>query len=279
MRIVDIALLAIAGLVAGQSDDATLPACDASVRVTYTTKYKPFFEACSNVTGGIDTMLSSPLYCKTPACISAMEVAHSVLSTCTPAAGSNVYFTPGKHCAPECVNKATQIRTIRSQCLSTKPGELGLCYQCKNYAIEVKAFRAICEVMDTVEALRNDANITAASAVCFTPPPTTLPPSSDSNSTTYVIIGCVVGILLVAAVLFVCLRKKTPKGDVYTSAGNTTNGSGNLHSMRLRSGETTNQTGNTRVANDIRFDAELSQFRIPQQEIQNISLLNKAGYQ
>ena len=75
-----------------------------------------------------------------------------------------------------------------------------------------------------------------------------------------------------------CLRKKTPKGDVYTSAGNTTNGSGNLHSMRLRSGETTNQTGNTRVANDIRFDAELSQFRIPQQEIQNISLLVKGGY-
>ncbi|KDO25295.1 TKL protein kinase [Saprolegnia parasitica CBS 223.65] len=277
MRIVDTALLAIAGLVAGQSDDATLPVCDASVNVTHATKFMPHFYQCSNVTGGVDNMLASPLYCKTPACTTSMDIAHSVLSTCTPVAG--LYFTPGRLCSPECVNKTTQIRQIRQQCLSTSAAALGLCFQCKNYVIEMKAYRAICEVLDSVEALRNDPLIKAAAAVCFTPAPTTLPPStSDSNSTTYVVIGCVVGVVLVAAVLFACLRKKTPKGDVYTSAGNTTNGSGNLHSMRLRSGETTNQTGNTRVANDIRFDAELSQFRIPQQEIQNISLLVKGGY-
>ena len=127
---------AIAGLVAGQSDEATLPVCDASVNVTFTTKFKPLFDQCSNVTGGIKKMLASPLYCKTPACISSMEIAHSVLSTCTPVA--DMYFTPGRHCTPECVNKSTQVRLMRSQCVLTQPGALGLCYQCKNYVLEMR---------------------------------------------------------------------------------------------------------------------------------------------
>ncbi|OQR88916.1 protein kinase, partial [Achlya hypogyna] len=170
-------------------------------------------------------------------------------------------------------------QSLRSKCVNdVSPTQKGYCYACKNYAINIPTFWSACQVQSSIAALRNDKEVLGQTAMCY-PPVTTAAPPSDSNSTLYIVIGCVLGVVVIGAGLWFVCRSKAPKGDVYTSGHNTTNGSGNFNSMRNRSGEFTgNQTGNTRVANDIRFDAELSQYRIPQQDIQNISLLVKGGY-
>jgi len=120
------------------------------------------------------------------------------------------------------------------------------------------------------------------------------------NSTTYIIIGCAAGLLVLGGLVWYCLSAKNKKWEeTYQSANsqgysrriggsknNThgSNGSGHGNTGRGNTGgghsgmSNVHTTNGNRMANDIRFDAELSQFRIPQNEIQNVSLLVKVGY-
>ncbi|KAF0690707.1 Aste57867_17917 [Aphanomyces stellatus] len=98
---------------------------------------------------------------------------------------------------------------------------------------------------------------------------------SGNNSTIPVIIGitCAVLIILGAVIYKLKLKNDIAKRN-FDYIQNDTQGGGDMTDGGYK------YTGPNvdRIANDIRFDEELAQFRIPQNEIQNVSLLVKGGY-
>ncbi|EQC29802.1 TKL protein kinase [Saprolegnia diclina VS20] len=281
-----------AGHAAGQTDVA-LPACTSADNATLLEPYKALVAPCLaavNQTSNPANIISNPeLFCASTSCQSLSTAAGAILSKCTPPTS----VVPGKFCDPACVESITAWRLLRKQCVGITSATYGLCYTCKKYLASVSSVVGTCQIQDSAAAIRQDVDVLGMVKICDAQTnPTTAPvaASSDSNNTTYIVIGCIAGVVLLGAVVFACLRTKKPRGDVYSSNGQSYRANGSNRHL-INSGNNSSNGGgtsgnpsssahhmNTRVANDIRFDAELSQFRIPQQEIQNISLLVKGGY-
>ncbi|RHY27840.1 hypothetical protein DYB32_009643 [Aphanomyces invadans] len=106
--------------------------------------------------------------------------------------------------------------------------------------------------------------------------------ASTSSSTTYIGIGAgvVVLILIVVGVVVYRRRQAVNKGGSVTTGSHagyySNNGTPNLRTVG--SGNMGGHTAQGTVADDIRFDPDLARFRIPQEQIQNVTLLVKGGY-
>ncbi|KAG9408710.1 hypothetical protein AC1031_020555 [Aphanomyces cochlioides] len=101
--------------------------------------------------------------------------------------------------------------------------------------------------------------------------------SSGSSSTVFVIVGIAAAILIILGAVIYKLKLKNDIAKRNFDYINETQGNGELTlGGGIGGGDKFNDVG--RIANDIRFDEELAQFRIPQNEIQNVSLLVKGGY-
>ncbi|ETV92935.1 TKL protein kinase [Aphanomyces invadans] len=98
---------------------------------------------------------------------------------------------------------------------------------------------------------------------------------TGGNSTLFVVIGIAVAVLIIlGAVIYKLKLKNDIAKRNFDYINNDT-----LQAQDFGNNDnkyTGPEVG--RIANDIRFDEELAQFRIPQNEIQNVSLLVKGGY-
>ncbi|OQS07113.1 hypothetical protein THRCLA_00871 [Thraustotheca clavata] len=277
-------LIVLLSLVAAQ-ESTPPPACSAAQNTSLVAPYEALLLPCLtalNLTATPEKIIQNPTsFCAKTECQALATSASAVLSQCTP----SFTLVPGKLCDASCLSAIPPWKDLRVQCLTVTQASLGLCYTCKKYLSGVTSIIATCQIQDSAAAIRADKDVLSIVRLCDAATTTTAPPSSgSSNNTTYIVIGCIAGVVVLGGIAFACLRSKKPKGDVYSSGVNSYNASHRqLNSSRENSGQgpsTLNSMQNmtTRVQNDIRFDVELSQFRIPQQEIQNISLLVKGGY-
>ncbi|OQR86448.1 protein kinase [Achlya hypogyna] len=271
-------VFATLGLAAGQDTAACTASQNESLVVPYQALEAPCLAAL-NLTSNPTAIIADPAgFCKQSACVALASSANALLNTCLPTPSA----VPGKLCSSGCQSSIPRWKDLRAQCITVTASTLGYCYTCKKYLASVSDVIAACQIQDSASAIRNDETVLNMVKFCDASmgASTAAPSSSDgSSNTTYVVIGCIAGVVVLGAVIFYCCRQKKPRGDVYSSGQSYQNGGSNRHLNSDNSG-TLNSAHhmNTRVANDIRFDTELSQFRIPQQEIQNISLLVKGGY-
>ncbi|RHY99897.1 hypothetical protein DYB26_010233 [Aphanomyces astaci] len=274
--------IAVLAAMASAQTGALLPRCDVDVSAAFNSSMNNQSVVCmkdQNIKAGL--LLDVSLFCATPSCIKMMNATQAQAATCRPNA---TILLPTKYCEEVCRQKLTAMQLFSKNCKEVETSNLTTyCTFCNKFTQEADSFIDACGLWDSASALRD--TITTPRAICDRVNTAVPPPAPESSSTTYIIIGAIGGVVLLGAAAYVCLKKKKSKYEAdYRSAGGGSHMvSGGSNGRRSPGGDSTgtartNQLAQVTMQNDIRFDTELAQFRIPQQEIQNISLLVKGGY-
>ncbi|KDO25292.1 hypothetical protein SPRG_09122 [Saprolegnia parasitica CBS 223.65] len=194
-------------------------------------------------------------YCSTPACSQITNLAASIVPSC-PVTSTGLLLPT--ICEATCKTLvATFVKAVgECQTLPLKLMSADNCRGCRK--LNSTSFQSdmvsSCGQSPTGMAffIERDSKVSQGMLICTQAPlPTDTVADSGNGSTMYVIIG------IACAVLFILAATEAGGMTALDNFGN---------------------PDGFRVANDIRFDEELSQFRIPQNEIQNVSLLVKGGY-
>ncbi|RHY63738.1 hypothetical protein DYB34_012260 [Aphanomyces astaci] len=233
-------------------------------------------EAALRVRPGPPVGLTSQLeFCKVPECKAAIDASlqwkaqAAAVSTCKPL---GVQVWPGLWCA------------------SAVAQQESYCHACEAMFPLHKSMNEMCafnSATPTSYISANLNNFAAAMTFCrttfknivFNYPTDPNVILASTSTTTYIGIGAGVLVLVLIVVGVVIYRrrqqagKSTPatsgSGGYYSNNGTPTHGSGTYKGTTTHGGS---------VANDIRFDPDLARFRIPQEHIQNVTLLVKGGY-
>ncbi|ETV97651.1 TKL protein kinase [Aphanomyces invadans] len=282
MQFQAVVVAATAAAAAMAQTGAILPKCEPNVSTAFDLKMKNQTLVCTkdqNTTGSLVSMLSDVnLFCATPTCLKMLNETQAMAAVCRP---NSTTLLPTKFCDSECRQKVTTMQLYSKNCfeVATK-NTITYCTFCNKFSQEADLFVETCGLWDSATALRD--TITEPRTICAkinTPVPTDAP---SSSSTSYIIISAIGGVIVLGAIAYFFLKKKNTKYESdYRSAGGSHINSGGSRGGSSRGSPHstgTNQLTQVTMQNDIRFDTELAQFRIPQQEIQNISLLVKGGY-
>ncbi|RQM18965.1 hypothetical protein B5M09_008441 [Aphanomyces astaci] len=233
-------------------------------------------EAALRVRPGPPIGLTSQLeFCRVPECKAAIDTSlqwkaqAAAVSTCKPL---GVQVWPGLWCA------------------SAVAQQESYCHACEAMFPLHKSMNEMCafnSATPTSYISANLNNFAAAMTFCrttfknivFNYPTDPNVILASTSTTTYIGIGAGVLVLVLIVVGVVIYRrrqqagKSTPatsgSGGYYSNNGTPTHGSGTYKGTTTHGGS---------VANDIRFDPDLARFRIPQEHIQNVTLLVKGGY-
>ncbi|CAK4676485.1 hypothetical protein LEN26_010935 [Aphanomyces euteiches] len=262
---------AVFGVVRGAIMDK-LAMCPADVSDKYNAKLEPQAKLCRaalNVTP--DVLLSDPKFCTKDECTQLVKDA--VSWTCQPNTSNLI---PTNYCNQTCQELVPKMQDKKVTCNKVDNGSFVYCPICTEFSNAVEGFIATCGIWDSAETLI--ISISSSTKKCNdyygTPVPTTT--KAASSSTTYIVVGVVGGVVVIGVIAFYCLRKKRSSKDGDYRSASQLNSMGSRRPGTNSGGSSTN--AQMTLQNDIRFDPTLSQFRIPQQDIQNISLLVKGGY-
>ncbi|KAF0691739.1 hypothetical protein As57867_017033, partial [Aphanomyces stellatus] len=269
------ALLLAAASLTAQSQNADLSKCPATVSAEFATQYTALMAVCRTDVGAADDA-SAPAnanFCTTASCQSVLAYAKTI--TCKPNGTEPV---PTKLCDSSCKASIAEMANYRTGCAKATADSTGLCNLCTKYRQNVDTFALACGLWDSGTTLRGQKDVNPAVCGQATVAPTPAPTEASSN-TTWIIVGAIGGVIVLGALAFFCLKKKTGTGKQHDyRSGNSINSGGSRSDGYNSNGTRSNPLAAVTMQNDIRFDTELAQFRIPQQEIQNISLLVKGGY-
>ncbi|CAK4689654.1 hypothetical protein LEN26_019691 [Aphanomyces euteiches] len=200
---------------------------------------------------------------------------------------------PGTYCTDACVIAVANYSTKRSECYIAQNASIEkYCHSCEDVFSSHLTLNMVCSVNSAsntsyITTDRNDFQTMLSFCtnkfpnVQFTfPADPNVVETPASKTGTYIGIGAgvVVVILLVVGVIMYRRRQANHKNMLSTTAGGSGRYYSNNRTPNSRNG--TNGPMNTLggVVDDIRFDPELARFRIPQEQIQNVTLLVKGGY-
>ncbi|KAF0685919.1 Aste57867_22236 [Aphanomyces stellatus] len=294
MRAISILAFAAASVL-GQVD--TDPAC-----IAFNSTYQSAVAACDVArTGkkdddGLPVDITSQLaYCAIPECkaaIAASATRKALVATNKACMRMEVTALPSLYCTDSCVTqKKAYENNDKKRCgEANSTNLLSYCQSCVTMFDAHLKFNQNCGVnsaTDNAYITHDLSDFASQITYCkttfpkgglvFPDDPNVLPPE-PSKTSTYIGIaaGAVVLILIVVGVLMY-RRRQQQRGKPATG----TNTSGNRYysnrTPHSGQGNTTHGTHGS-VADDIRFDPDLARFRIPQEHIQNVTLLVKGGY-
>ncbi|KDO16157.1 hypothetical protein SPRG_18305, partial [Saprolegnia parasitica CBS 223.65] len=215
-------------------------------------------------------------YCSTPACSQITNLAASIVPSC-PVTSTGLLLPT--ICEATCKTLvATFVKAVgECQTLPLKLMSADNCRGCRK--LNSTSFQSdmvsSCGQSPTGMAffIERDSKVSQGMLICTQAPlPTDTVADSGNGSTMYVIIGIACAVLFILAAVIYKLKAKNDAAKHKFDYINETEAGG------MTALDNFGNPDGFRVANDIRFDEELSQFRIPQNEIQNVSLLVKGGY-
>ncbi|KAG9404120.1 hypothetical protein AC1031_005659 [Aphanomyces cochlioides] len=250
----------------------TLAKCPADVSNKYTTKLEAQIKLCqAAMNAPPDVLLTDTKFCTKDECTQLVKDA--VSWTCQPNTSDLI---PTNYCNQTCQELVPKMQDKKLTCDKVNNGSIVYCPICTEFSNAAEGFIATCGVWDSAESLI--ISISSSTKKCNdyygTPVPTTA--KAVSSSTTYIVVGVVGGVVVLSVIGFYCLRKKRSSKDGDYRSDSQFNSMCSRRPGTNSGGSSTN--AQMTMQNDIRFDPALSQFRIPQQDIQNISLLVKGGY-
>ncbi|KAF0691738.1 hypothetical protein As57867_017032, partial [Aphanomyces stellatus] len=246
---------------------SALPRCNASLSRAFASTYTRLLGVCQ-LDLGVDgaSVIQNPNFCTTPSCIGLASMVNNTATTCRP--NTTTDLVPVQVCAPACSPVVLAMTSHLDSCKANNPTS---CAECAAYRQTVDTFVSTCGAWDSATTLRNQSVVNPAYCQGQTVQPPTPASSHASKHTTEIVLGVLGGVVVLGALVILCLKRtsKTRQGEAYLGG--------------IGSPDQTNDAQQTSMdtitlKNDIRFDAKFDQFRIPQQEIQNISLLVKGGY-
>ncbi|KAF0688691.1 hypothetical protein As57867_019655, partial [Aphanomyces stellatus] len=282
-------VLITACVVAAAAQDDLLPKCSATVSQSFATNYSAQILLCANDLGNVSTsaVLTAPAFCSTSSCKALTTLSQSISNVCRPASDNLV---PTQYCTAACKSTLTDMTSWRTNCNQSSASAVGYCVLCIKYRQNADNFVSTCGLWDSATAVRNDPSVNPTACANFGQGAVApIPTASSGASTTWIIVGSIAGTIVFGGLAFIYLSRKTKKAGHSSSYRSPASGSSNSHHQSQhprasRSGGSglnsmrSNRFADMTMQNDIRFDAQLAQFRIPQQEIQNVSLLVKGGY-
>ncbi|CAK4196006.1 unnamed protein product [Aphanomyces euteiches] len=276
MRLLQKLVVAAVISVVGGTKMDSFTKCSTEVSNNYTIKQTSQIAACQKALNVTDGLLTVAGFCKQDDCLQLVQ--DSASWTCRP---NTSQFIPTNFCNATCQALVPKMQSNKDQCsLVDTKGLYLYCPLCQQFNQDADNFVETCGFWDS--ALTIIATLSNSTDKCNakngTPVPSTT--KAASSSTTYIIVGVVGGVVVLGVIAFFCLRKKRGgKGGGDYRSGSQMNSMRSRRSGTDSGGPSTgNQFAQVTMQNDIRFDPDLAQFRIPQQDIQNISLLVKGGY-
>ncbi|KAG9404116.1 hypothetical protein AC1031_005655 [Aphanomyces cochlioides] len=206
--------------------------------------------------------------------------------TCTP---NTTDLIPTNFCNQTCQELLAQMQVNKDKCTMVQQmNSYSYCPLCTQFSNDADRFVNTCGIWESassiVATLSNSTEkcnaMTANPVVAKTPNSVVAMTKPDSSSTANIVAGVIGGIVIFGVTAFFLLRKK------HRGNGRSDSRSDPLLLFQQLSDTdssapsvtTSTQYAQFTMQNDIRFDRALAKFRIPQEEIQNISLLARGGY-
>ncbi|OQS07120.1 kinase [Thraustotheca clavata] len=217
------------------------------------------------------------VYCTSTACSNLTAIAKSIVPNC-PVNNTAMLFP--NICTTSCNDQLNIFASAYQDC-TTLPLTLATAANCKacrklnSTAFQADMVSKCGQVTGGMASFYSSTpKIMTSFGICANAPVTDASAAdsdSGNGSTIYVIIGIAVAVLAILGAVIYKLKLKNDIAKHKFDYINETDGG-------MQMDPNFSNPDVIRIANDIRFDEELAQFRIPQQEIQNISLLVKGGY-
>ncbi|RHY44082.1 hypothetical protein DYB38_007067 [Aphanomyces astaci] len=280
--------LALAAVTAAQTPTTTSAPITAACNETLVNLNKAVAAA-----KGLNCKINNPAaFCTTDVCSNIHRMGKiAVESGCGKQSLSDVKYTFPKMCDADdkCSKLVAQMTTNLQNCIEDprKVGTSASCQPCRtlNDTTFRTSLTSICGYEQAAfDFVLTDEGLVNSFAQCESlktdkvAKDNAAAADTGSNSTVFVIIGIACAILIILGAVIYKLKLKNDIAkrnfDYINNDSHTINNNGQDY------GHNDKYTGPEvgRIANDIRFDEELAQFRIPQNEIQNVSLLVKGGY-
>ncbi|CAK5046954.1 unnamed protein product [Aphanomyces euteiches] len=242
-----------------------LAKCPPDISEVYITKQDAQIKLCqAALNGSSDLTFPSTKFCAIDEC--KQLVKDAAMWTCTP---NTPDLFPTNYCHQTC--QAKKDLCIMAQEMNSYI----FCDECIQFNNDADPSSIMAPLSNSTEKCNA---MTANPIVAKTPNPVVTITKPESSWTAHIVAGVIGGIVIFTVAAFFLLRKKHRGNGRSDSRSNPLLLAQQLSDTDSSGLSVTTQYAQFTMQNDIRFDRTLAKFRIPQEEIQNISLLARGGY-